>query len=228
MWRAQLEALEEAGIEARAIDLPGHGTRMAERFTLAASMEAIDAAVDSLRGPVVLCGLSLGGYLSLHWAGGVGHGRIDGVIAASCGTTPAGAALEGYRLIAAGIQRLPDRGAALNHAMVSAFLREPGRSDVERGGVALDVMADGLREIGAVRPIASISRIRTPLLLINGQFDHFRIQERSYLAAARARPGLPAEWSQLLVIPGASHLVSLARPVEFSRALLGALQDVEP
>lgn len=222
MWRAQLEALGEAGVAAQAVDLPGHGTRMAERFTLAGAMASIGTAVDAMPRPVVLCGLSLGGYLSLHWAASEGAGRVDGIIPASCGTTPAGPALEGYRQIADGIHRLPDRGAALNHAMLRAFVREPGLADVERGGVALDVMADGLREIAAVRPIGSIGRIRTPLLLVNGEFDHFRIQERRYLAAARARRGLPASWSQLLVIPGASHLVSLTRPVEFTRILVTA------
>jgi pimeloyl-ACP methyl ester carboxylesterase len=224
MWRAQLEALAAAGVPARAIDLPGHGTRMAERFTLAAAMAAIGDAVDGMAGPVLLCGLSLGGYLSLHWAGTEGGGRMDGLIAAACGTTPAGPALAGYRGIAAGIHRLPDRGAALNSVMVRSFVREPGRADVERGGVALDVMADSLREIAAVRPIASIQRIRAPILLVNGQFDHFRIQERRYLAAARTRPGLPTGWSQLVIIPGASHLVSLTRPTQFTRMLLTAAE----
>ncbi len=191
---------------------------------MTAAMAAIGDAVDSMSGPVILCGLSLGGYLSLHWAATEGAGRIDGIIAAACGTTPKGAALEGYRRIAAGIGRLPDRGAGLNHLMLRTFVPEPGRTDVESGGIALDVMADGLREIGVVRPIEAIERIRVPLLLVNGELDHFRLQERRYLAAARARPRVPASWSQLLVVPGASHLVSVTRPDEFSRILLRAAE----
>lgn len=126
MWRAQLDALDRAEIPARAIDLPGHGSRMDERFSVTAAMAAIGDAVDSMSGPVILCGLSLGGYLSLHWAATEGAGRIDGIIAAACGTTPKGAALEGYRRIAAGIGRLPDRGAGLNHLMLRTFVPEPG------------------------------------------------------------------------------------------------------
>jgi pimeloyl-ACP methyl ester carboxylesterase len=76
--------------------------------------------------------------------------------------------------------------------------------------------------MASVRPLQAISRIRVPILLVNGRFDHFRIEERRYLRAARARPGLPASWSQLAIVPGASHLVSLTKPQEFTRILVTA------
>ena len=222
MWRAQVEALEAAGIEARPVDLPGHGTRLGERFTLDGAMDAVDAAVADLAGPVILCGLSLGGYLGLHWTADRGQGRIDGLIAAGCGTTPRGAALAGYRAIADAIHLLPDRGAWLNQFMIDRFIPVAGREDVTRGGVALDVMGDGLRAMAAVRPIEAIGRIRVPLLFVNGRYDHFRMEERRYLRAAQARQGVPASWSQLVIVPGASHLVSLVRPDEFSSILVTA------
>jgi pimeloyl-ACP methyl ester carboxylesterase len=223
MWRAQLEALEAEGIPARAVDLPGHGARLGERFTLDGALDAIDEEVDGLSGPVVLCGLSLGGYLALHWTAERGAGRIDGLLAAACGTTPHGAPLAGYRGIAQLISRMPDQGAWLNQFMVDRFIRdEAARDDVVRGGVALEVMEDGLRSMASVRPLSAIARIRVPILFVNGQFDHFRIEERLYLRAAKARPGVPSSWSQLAVVPGASHLVSLTRPQEFTRILVTA------
>lgn len=225
MWRAQVAALDAAGIPSRAVDLPGHGTRLGERFTLDLALDAIDAAVDDLAGPVILCGLSLGGYLALHWTAERGAGRIDGLLAAACGTTPHAAPLAGYRALASAIRRMPDKGAWLNQFMVDLFIPEPGRADVTAGGVPLDVMDDGLRAMAAVRPIAAISRIRVPILLVNGRYDHFRMEERRYLAAARARPDLPASWSQLVVVPGASHLVSLTRPDEFTRILITAARS---
>ena len=223
MWRAQLEGLAEAGIPARAVDLPGHGTRIGETFGLDGALDAIDEAVDASPGPVILCGLSLGGYLALHWTAERGAGRIDGLLAAACGTTPRGAPLAGYRGIADLIHRLPDRGSAINQFMVDRFIPDPAaRQDVVSGGVALDVMADGLRAMASVRPLDAIARIRVPILLVNGRFDHFRLEERRYLRAARARPGLPPSWSQLAIVPGASHLVSLTRPQEFTRILVTA------
>jgi pimeloyl-ACP methyl ester carboxylesterase len=225
MWRAQVDALEEAGIQSRAVDLPGHGARLGERFTLPGALDALDDAVDGLPGPVILCGLSLGGYLALHWTAERGAGRIDGLLAAACGTTPRGAALGGYQALAAAIGRLPDRGSWLNQFMVDRFIPEPGRTAVTAGGVALDVMGDGLSAMREVRPIAAISRIRVPILLVNGRFDHFRMEERRYLSAALARPGLPRTWSQLVVVPGASHLVSLTRPDDFTRILITAARS---
>src|SRR4051812_17660785 len=159
MWRAQFEALDAAGIQAQAVDLPGHGARIAERFSLDGALDALDEAVDGLPGPVVLCGLSLGGYLALHWTAERGEGRIDGLIAAGCGTTPRGAPLAGYRGIADLIHRLPDRGSWLNQFMVDRFISdETAREDVVAGGVALDVMSDGLGAMASVRPLAAIAR----------------------------------------------------------------------
>jgi pimeloyl-ACP methyl ester carboxylesterase len=223
MWRAQLEALQAAGIRGHAVDLPGHGSRLGERFSMEGALDAIDAAVDGLPGPVLLCGLSLGGYLALHWTAERGAGRIDGLLAAACGTTPHGAPLAAYRGIADLIARLPDQGAWLNQFMVDRFIRDPvAREDVVGGGVALDVMADGLGAMASVRPLSAIARIRVPILFVNGRFDHFRMEERRYLRAAQRRPGLPPSWSQLAIVPGASHLVSLTRPQEFTRILVTA------
>jgi pimeloyl-ACP methyl ester carboxylesterase len=225
MWRAQTEALADAGITARAVDLPGHGTRIGESFSLGGALDAVDAAVDGLPGPVILCGLSLGGYLALHWTAERGAGRIDGLIAAACGTTPRGAPLTGYRGIADLIHRLPDRGSRLNQFMIDRFIPDPvARDDVVSGGVALDVMADGLRAMASVRPLSAIGRVRVPILFVNGRFDHFRLEERRYLQAALNRPGLPPSWSQLAIVPRASHLVSLTRPQEFTRILVTAAQ----
>src|SRR5690554_1320904 len=50
MWRAQVEALERLGHRVLAIDLPGHGTRIEERFTLEAATEAVHAGVRELAG----------------------------------------------------------------------------------------------------------------------------------------------------------------------------------
>lgn len=223
MWRAQLEALEAAGIEAVAVDLPGHGARMAETFSLESALDTIDEAIDGCSpGPVLLCGLSLGGYLSLHYAAERGTGRIDGLIAAACGSTPRRVTLGGYRAIAGVIGALPDRGAALNQFMIDTFVPLQGRDDIVRGGVALEAMSGTLAAIAEVRPMRAISRLTMPVLFVNGQFDHFRLEERAYLAAARARPDVPASWSSLMVVPGASHLVSLVRPDEFSRIVVGA------
>src|SRR5690606_39795796 len=68
MWLRQLEALAQARVPAVAPDLPGHGRRAGEPFTLDGAVAAVEEAAASLAGDVVVAGLSLGGYLALHWA----------------------------------------------------------------------------------------------------------------------------------------------------------------
>jgi pimeloyl-ACP methyl ester carboxylesterase len=223
MWRRQVAALARHDVDAVAVDLPGHGVRMSDPFTLDSAMAVIDTAMsstaaDAPRGPRLLAGLSLGGYLAIEYAA-THPGRIDGLVAASCGTRPRGAGLAGYRRLAAAIARLPDRGRALNDLMVRAFLSDEGVDDVLAGGVALDVMAPALGAVGELDPEAALGRIEVPVWFVNGQFDHFRLEERRLL---RAAPD-----ARLVVVPGATHLVSLARPDDFTAVILGVVAELE-
>jgi pimeloyl-ACP methyl ester carboxylesterase len=236
MWRRQVAALAHHGIDAIAVDLPGHGSRMDEPFSIEAAMrviddafpaEAADADADadgsararvSGRTPRLLVGLSLGGYLGIEYAA-THPGRIDGLVAASCGTRPRGAGLAGYRRLADAIGRLPDRGRALNDLIVRVFLPRESVADVLAGGVALDVMEPVLGAVGAHDPEDALARVEVPVWLVNGRFDHFRIEERRMLRATRD--------GRLVVVPGATHLVSLARPEEFTAVVLGAVAELE-
>ncbi len=222
MWRHQVERLTELGIPVRTVELPGHGTRIAERFTLDGALAAIDEAVRESAAeqgaPAFLVGFSLGGYLSLRYAGAAeARPPIRGLVAASCGTSPAAAVLEPYRLAANLIHRLPDRGARINEFFVRAFIPSPGADDVLAGGAALDVMDDVLRSLRGLSPRASVGRIAVPIWFVNGQFDHFRLQERRFVRAAQD--------ARLIHIRGANHMVSVTRPTEFTEVLLRALRE---
>jgi pimeloyl-ACP methyl ester carboxylesterase len=214
MWRHQVAALEARGTPAVALDLPGHGARIRERFTLAGAHRAIDDAVASATQSGILpylCGFSLGGYLAIDWAG-THHGAISGLLAASCGTEPNRLVLDGWRLLARGIHALPDRGKALNDFAVRMFVPPPGAADVLAGGVALEVMDDVLRELRVVKPAQSLARIDVPVVFVNGQLDHFRLHTGRYLAATGH--------GRLVTMPRTTHMVSVVRPEEFTRILL--------
>ena len=232
MWRRQLLELARHDIEVVAVDLPGHGVHLGEPFTVDAALHEIDRALnpdDSEPAaspadtsvpaiPRLLVGLSLGGYLAIEFAARHPN-RVDGLVAASCGTRPRGIGLAAYRQLAALIGRLPDKGRGMNDAVAHLFLSPGAVDDVLAGGVALDVMMPVLRAVEHFDPEAALASIDIPVWLVNGQFDHFRTEERRLLKATRD--------GRLVVIPGATHLVSLTRPDHFTAVVLGAVAELD-
>lgn len=221
MWRRQVQALSLAGAEVRTPDLPGHGRRRGEGFTLEAAVAAVEEAAGDLAAagrPVLVVGESLGGYVSLHMAARTPL-PLAGVVAAACCARPTELLLGGYRAIARAVGALPDRGAWLNGTMARLTLTPEGLADLAEGGFALDVMEDTLRSLSVVRPVEDLRMLdELPVWLVNGAWDHFRVNERAYLAACGN--------GRLVVVPQAKHLVSLDAPVAFNRVLLEAVADV--
>ena len=218
MWRAQLSAVTAAGHPAVAVDLPGHGERIDEGFTLDAAVDAVTGAVDEVGGRALVVGLSLGGYVGITHAARHPE-QVAGLVAASCCTRPHALVVDAWGVASRAILRLPDRGAALNDLAVRVALPPAGAQDVAAGGFALDVMSPALRALSGVDVLGDLRRVEAPVWLVNGRYDHFRGEERAFLAACRD--------GRLVVVPGATHLVSLVRPTRFSRAVLEALAAVE-
>jgi pimeloyl-ACP methyl ester carboxylesterase len=221
MWRAQLDALDRVGVRGLAVDLPGHGARRGEPFTLEGAVDAVTRGVDDVGGRALVVGLSLGGYVAIEARARFPE-QVAGLVAAACSTPPATRLRDGWLLVARGIERLPDGGAGLNQALVDRALTPQGAADIAAGGFALDVMSAILRETGSCDPLRALAATDSPVWVVNGRWDHFRFGERAYVEAARSG-GAPA---RLVVVPGARHLVNLDAPVAFNRALLDAHQAV--
>jgi len=220
MWRAQLAHLEAAGVPATAVDLPGHGTRMDEDFTLHEALHTIDAAVReaAAEGPVLLVGHSMGGLLSLAYAGGEEPPPVTALIAASCSALPRGAALRTYRLLAGVVDALPGRGMWLTERVLDATIPTETRADFGAGGYALDAQDAALRSLAALDIATSVARIRIPLWFVNGQFDQLRTHEWLFRRLA--------PHAELVVVPRTTHLVTAMRPRVFNAVLELALAVV--
>ena len=162
IWRRQVEALERSGHPTVTLDLPGHGRRSHERFSLAGALDAIDEAVDSCTEPPLLVGLSLGGYTSLAYARR-NEDKVAGVVLAGCSTEIKGKPLGAYRRAS---------------GMVTRALR--------LGGGDWHVVTDMLAAMTGYSPLADLRRTALPVWLVNGSRDPLRIDERRY---RDARPG---------------------------------------
>ena len=136
MWRAQVAAMRERGNPVTAVDLPGHGSRMAEPFTLDGAFATIDAAVRdaATRGPVLLVGHSMGGLLCIEYVGAEDRPPVAGFVAASCTAIPRGLGLRTYRVLARGFNSLPDRGMWVTNRVLDKTLPPETRADFGAGG----------------------------------------------------------------------------------------------
>lgn len=222
-WAPQIEVLRRAGIAHCAPDLPGHGSRRGEDFTIAAVRQTLEEEVAELReehpgAPIAVIGMSMGGYLTLNWAAWTQH-PATAVLAAGCGTQPQGTGLELYRKVARVLSGPHGGGEGVSNAVARVFLPRAGQKAIREGGVAVEVMDPALAQMGTVDTHGDISRIAVPIWFVNGRWDHFRIHEKRFLRAAQD--------GQLTIVPGAHHLVSLVRPVAFSRIMLRFLDEVE-
>ncbi|WP_409047094.1 alpha/beta fold hydrolase [Microbacterium sp. HA-8] len=220
MWRAQRAHLDGRDIAATAIDLPGHGTRMGETFTLEGAFETIDTAVRTAaeRGPVVLAAHSMGGLISCEYVGAPDPPPVAAFVAASCTAIPRGVGLATYRALARRFDSLPDRGMRLTEMVLARTLPDETRSDFGAGGYAFDAQDIALRSLSMLDLMHALRHIRVPTWFVNGQFDQLRANERLF---QRLVPH-----AELIVVPRTSHLVTAMRPRVFNAVLDLAIATV--
>ncbi|PJI94761.1 alpha/beta fold hydrolase [Luteimicrobium subarcticum] len=231
IWTPQLDAVRATGRGAVAIDLPGHGARRADRFTLDAALDVVDDAAaevtaSSPGAPWVLVGLSLGGYAALAYAArragsraGAGRARaarpgagvLAGVVAAACTTETRGVPL---RMFQAGL-----RGALATGRGTARRTTPDSTADAtDTAAPGWDLVADALRDLSAESSVENLRRADVPVWLVNGARDRLRLHEWRH----RRVPG-----TRLVVVPHAGHDVSVEAPEAFSRTVLEALDVFE-
>ena len=221
MWRAQVEHLTAREVPAVAVDLPGHGLRRGEEFTLDEAFDTIDGAVREAaeHGPVLLVGHSMGGLLSIAYAGREDPPPISGFVAASCTAIPRGVGLAAYRLLARGFDSLPDRGQRITELVLDRTLPAETRWDFGAGGYAYDAQDVALRSLSVLDLLSALHRIRVPLWFVNGQYDQLRVNERLFRRIA--------SHAELIVVPRTSHLVTAMRPRVFNALLDVAVATID-
>lgn len=221
-WDLQVPSLRAAGHRVHALDLPGHGMRRGEPFTLGSALEVIVGAVrearESAGEPVHLVGSSLGGMLAIAAAARLE--RAPGVLGSLtvCGAalqpTPLGARL--YGALLGGPGRLPGAGTGGAGCLLTWLLGPDGARAYLRGGRAdASVIAPAFTAVASLDLRAELRRIQAPVILLHGRADQMRWDERAFAAAA--------PHGRVELLPYGDHMVNLKIPGRFTADLLRVL-----
>jgi pimeloyl-ACP methyl ester carboxylesterase len=193
MWDAIRRDLDSR-LQVITPDLPGHGSRRDEPFTLQGAIDTVVTAVNSLPGiPVVVGGDSLGGYTALASAASLPQQQLKALILAGSSSNLSGFALLPYLRDSALLKLLIRlRGedkviASTAPKLVSEMhMRPEDAQAMVDAGMSLRVFPQAVAALRGVDFRAKVAAVDQPILFINGTKDsgHMR-QEPSFLAVAR-------------------------------------------
>jgi pimeloyl-ACP methyl ester carboxylesterase len=212
-WAAQQAAL---GGEFRTIapDLPAHGARAGEPFTLDGAADAVAAAIraEVPDGRAIVVGLSLGGYVAMALAAREPD-LVNGLVVSGASAEPVGRLtipFGAFAMIMDGVadERLDRLNAWSFRRRYPPAIAEP----IVAGGFWSHGGAQAVRSLVGHRFIPRLAAYPGPSLIVNGEFDVvFRPGARAFAAAARD--------ARRVRLGGASHLANLDRPAAFSEAV---------
>jgi pimeloyl-ACP methyl ester carboxylesterase len=201
-------------------DLPGHGARQRERYTLQVGIDTIVAAALALGdAPFILAGDSLGSFTSQAAAASLPQQRLKGLVLGGATHEFSGMAVLPY-LAQATVFRvllaLFDEGKLVARKIPDA-LRECGMNDQDiaatlAAGVSLKVFPQAVHALRGVPFRDKLARITQPTLFINGDLDTNHVRGEAHYVAA-------AQHASVERFAGCAHGVSLRRPDDYARLL---------
>jgi pimeloyl-ACP methyl ester carboxylesterase len=244
MWQDQIDLLKASGFSAIAPDLGGLGIRsgklksvrpdkrgQAESYRTISTMDemARDAAalLDQLHiGEVVVCGLSMGGYVAFEFLK-LFPSRVHALILAGT-RAPADNEREkqarfeqAHRILTEGME--PIATATLPKLLAARTLKE--KPEVVKRMRDMILKTDPAGAAAAQRGMAArrdysndLSQIGVPTLIIVGREDSIRpVADAEFM-----QRGIRS--SQLEIVEDAAHMANMEQPEEFNKAMLAFLK----
>jgi pimeloyl-ACP methyl ester carboxylesterase len=195
------------------VDLPAHGSRAAEPFTLDAAAAAVDDAIATeAAGRAVVVGLSLGGYVAMALAAGA-PARVRGLVLSGATAEPVGIRMLPYLALAAAMDGIdPDVLTRLNTRSFRRLYPAAIADPIVAGGFWTRGGAEALRSLVGERFLPRLASYPGPTLIINGSRDlPFRLFAPTFARAAHD--------VRRVRLAGAGHNASLDRPAAFTAAV---------
>jgi pimeloyl-ACP methyl ester carboxylesterase len=220
MWTPQLDGLSDE-FRTIAFDLPGHGTRAAEPFTLDRAAEALSATIrDHAGGRAVVVGLSLGGYVAMTLAATEPE-RVRGLVLAGATAEPTGLRMLPFLALAGAMERFDGaRLERLNRWFFTTRFPPAVADPIVAGGFWSVGGAGALRAVVGERFAPRLAAYPGPSLIINGEYDiPFRLFAGRFAASAVD--------ARRVRLKGASHLASLDRPAGFNAAVRRFIRSLD-
>ena len=190
MWAAQVAGLSDT-YRVITLDLPGHGTRSHERFTLDDAADAVGRVIDEAAGGrAMVVGLSLGGYVAMHLAESVARSRFAAWSSPARPRNPPGSCAAPYRALGWVMATFDGHGLETVNRWFFRTRYGPAIADpIVAGGFWATGGAEALRCLAGHRFKPELAAYPGPTLILNGSLDLlFRLGQRGL---PRGRPGRP-------------------------------------
>jgi pimeloyl-ACP methyl ester carboxylesterase len=177
-------------------DLPGHGTRRNEPYTVEAAVAAAVAAAQSVApAPVILVGDSLGGYTSIASASALPREQLIGLIIGGASFNFVGREVWPYVIKGAMLRGMSSLFGEQQLIRKTVFKElGPGKVGISHediqamfnGGMSVRVFGQCVAALRGIDFQAKVAAIPQPMLFVNGDQDKPNVRhEASFLAAAK-------------------------------------------
>lgn len=210
-WQLYKELLADAA-EVVAPDLPGHGARAAQPFSMAAARRVVHEAVQAAgERPVILGGHSLGGFVAMEYAA-LHHRRLSGLALMGSATEPRCRASVSFRMVARLWEVMGAERVRQSHERTVGRYADARvwRAITERGEQFGAVRA-AWWQVMAQSGSWQLRRVSCPTLVLGGRQDVLHLQAGRFAAAAPR--------GEAVTVPWRGHLWSLTHPEEVAAHL---------
>jgi len=175
-------------------DLPGHGTRRNVSYTLAAAVQVVVEAAQSVApAPVILVGDSLGGYTAMAAASAVPMAQLRGLVLGGCSSNIRGTRLTPYlfNIVLQGtLRRLlgTERFYRLVGAQLARKIDPQHAAAIVSAGLRSEAFAEAVWALNAVDFKERVAAMQVPIVFVNGDRDrgHLRFEAQFVTAAKSA------------------------------------------